>query len=121
MSDRQSPDGETARLEGHSALTLGEFASIVRSKNAGPFRLTLDVFFDSASDYARAVECDVLSADAIVGAYGVDHDDILGIYEMAELRAIKVSLRRPVPAGSPTDSDVYGAQQHSPLLDLVVE
>jgi hypothetical protein len=27
-------------------------------------------------------------------------------------------MRRPVVSGSPGDSDVYGAQQHAPLLDI---
>ena len=33
--------------------------------------------------------------------------------------AIKFSLRRPVGSGGPNDFDVYGAQQHAPLLDLL--
>ena len=32
--------------------------------------------------------------------------------------AIKVTLPRPIVAGTPGDRDVYGAQQHRPLLDI---
>ena len=32
--------------------------------------------------------------------------------------AIKINLPRPIIAGSPGDHDVYGAQQHVPLLDI---
>lgn len=100
--------------------TLGELASIVRSKNAGPFRLTVDVFFESTSDYRRALNSAVFTEESISDVYGLERSDIIGIYEMDELSAVKISLKRPVPAGSTTDSDVYGAQQHSPLLDLVI-
>jgi hypothetical protein len=33
-------------------------------------------------------------------------------------RAVKFCLRRPVSSGAAGDSDVYGAQQHVPLLEL---
>lgn len=120
MNDTNQPD-DLADDQINKAATIGEMASIVRSKNAGPFRLTLDVFFDSQAEFERAIDSNVLSADAIVDAYGVEQGDILGIYEIDEILAIKISLVRPIPAGSPTDSDVYGAQQHSPLLDLIID
>ena len=34
--------------------TLGELAKLVRSKNAGPFWLTIDIMFDDADAYRRA-------------------------------------------------------------------
>jgi hypothetical protein len=104
-----------------SATTLGELASIVRSKNAGPFRLTVDVFFDSPADYRRAVESGAFTEASVCEAYGLDPSAILGIYEMEELLAVKVSFERPTPAGSREDSDVYGAQQHGPMADLAVD
>lgn len=104
-----------------SNTTLGELASIVRSKNAGPFRLTVDVFFETSADYHRAVESDVFTEASICEAYGLDPSAILGIYEMEELSAVKVSFERPTPAGNRDDSDVYGAQQHSPMLDLRID
>lgn len=104
-----------------SNTTLGELASIVRSKNAGPFRLTVDVFFDTSEDYHRAVDSDVFTEASVCEVYGLDPSSILGIYEMEELSAVKVSFERPTPAGSRGDSDVYGAQQHSPMLDLRID
>ena len=52
--------------------------------------------------------------------FGVGEQDIIGIVEFPPAYAIKITMRRPVPSGSPGDSDVYGAQQHAPLLDLLV-
>ncbi len=40
--------------------------------------------------------------------------------ELAELRAIKFTVRRSRPSGSPGDSDVFGAQQYAPLLEIDV-
>jgi len=100
---------------------IGDIASIVRSKNAGPFRLTLDVFFETDADYCRVVEAEVMSTSGIMDAYRVDRGDIIGIYEIPELNAVKISIKRPIPAGNPADSDVYGAQQHTPLSNLEVE
>ena len=53
-------------------LTLGEVASQVRSKNAGPFWITLDVFFGSESDYRLVTSSSVLSKQAIGRLYRVD-------------------------------------------------
>jgi hypothetical protein len=39
---------------------------------------------------------------------------------MADLFAIKFTLPRKVCAGSPGDGDVYGAQQHGPLLGVML-
>lgn len=100
--------------------TLGELASIVRSKNAGPFRLTVDVFFESPADFSRAIDSGVFTEASICDAYGLDPSTVLGIYEMEELLAVKISFERPTPAGSKRDSDVYGAQQHGPMLDIEV-
>lgn len=100
--------------------TIEDLATIVRSKNAGPFRLTLDIFFPSAEAYRRVRDGGTISAETIADAYGINPDDVVGIYELDRLDAIKVSIVRPVPAGSIEDTDVYGAQQHTPLLSLEV-
>jgi hypothetical protein len=42
------------------------------------------------------------------------------VIPFAAPNAIKVVPDRPVVAGSPGDADVYGAQQHRPLLGVVL-
>lgn len=100
--------------------TLTELASQVRSKNAGPMRLTLDLFFDEQEAYERVKQSDGVTAAAIAELYGIPESDVVGIYEMDRVMAIKISIARPVPAGNPEDSDIYGTQQHVPLLDLTI-
>jgi hypothetical protein len=100
--------------------TLSELASIIRSKNAKPFRLTFDVMFDDPAVYRRVKAARVLTRERIAALYGVPSGEVLSVHEFDAGLAIKFTLRRPIPQGAPGDSDVYGCQQHAPLLDLEV-
>ena len=39
---------------------------------------------------------------------------------LPSIRAIKFSMPRTICAGDPGDGDVYGAQQHAPLLEVML-
>lgn len=98
---------------------LAELAQVIRSKNAGPLHLTLDLIFPDAAAYGLAVQSPALSAAAIARLYDVDPATV-AVIPFAAANAIKVVMDRPVIAGSPGDTDVYGAQQHRPLLGVVL-
>jgi hypothetical protein len=98
-------------------MRLQDLAQVIRSKNAGPRRLTLDVMFASDADYARAAQSPALSAERVAALYGVAPGDV-AVIPYALGRAIKITLARPIMAGDPGDKDVYGAQQHAPLLEI---
>lgn len=100
--------------------TIQELASVVRSKNAGPFILTFDLFFEDESDYERVRDADAITVEKIATLYDIDEGDIFGIYTLDRINAIKISIRRPVAAGDVNDTDVYGTQQHVALLDIEV-
>jgi hypothetical protein len=100
-------------------VKLSDIALVVRSKNAGPRRLTLDIMFGSDSDYQRVVQSPALGAEAIGRLYGVPAAEVTVIpYPVG--RAVKIVMARSVMAGDPGDRDVYGAQQHAPLLGIEV-
>jgi hypothetical protein len=100
-------------------MQLQHLAQVLRSKNAGPRRLTLDVIFASDGDYQRAVQSPALSPAQIAKLYRLARDDVAVIpYPLG--RAIKITLARPIMSGDPGDRDVYGAQQHSPLLEIEI-
>jgi hypothetical protein len=100
-------------------MQLSDIAQVIRSKNAGPRRLTLDLMFATDADYRRVAQSPALSCDRIGALYGVASDDVTVIpYPVG--RAIKIVLARPIMAGDPGDRDVYGAQQHAPLLGLEI-
>ena len=97
---------------------LGEIASIIRSKNAGPFIVTFDIFFDDEKTFTAVKAAGLINRASVCERYGVSDNELLGFDFYPFARAIKFSLRRPVSAGGPSDSDVYGAQQHAPLIDM---
>lgn len=98
---------------------IRDIAQVCKSKNAGPFVVTIDVLFEDHALYRRVKATGVLNAALFAQLYGVAKEDVLfTAYDAAA--AFKASLPRLVPAGSFGDTDVYGAQQHAPLLDVEI-
>ena len=98
---------------------LKDIAQVLRSKNAGAFVLTIDVVFRSKDDYETVVNTGALRAEDIAAAYRVHPSDV-SIIPYAEAMSIKVTMPRKVGSGDLSDSDVYGAQQHVPLMLLEI-
>jgi len=101
-------------------MRLIDASSVIRSKNAGPYELTLDVIFKSKRWFDHAVQTNLLNPALISRLYGIGEEDVLHIIHFRPANAIKVTLRRPIASGAAGDTDVYGAQQHAPLLDLTL-
>lgn len=101
-------------------MKLSELAAGLSSKNAGNFHLTFDIGFRDEETYRRVRDSDGLTVAAVARAFGVPPDEVLGIIRYDPGRAIKVNLRRPRPSGDPGETDVFGAQQYPPLLDLEI-
>lgn len=102
--------------------TLYELAAVLRSKNAGPFEITIDVMFDDDAAYRRVRDCGALDAKGIALLYGVAPESVR-VIPFDRVRAIKVTLPRTSGArgsGSAGDRDVYGAQQHAPLAQIAI-
>jgi hypothetical protein len=98
---------------------LRQIASLVRSKNAGPFELTIDIMFDNGATYDRVVRSSVLSPELIAATYGIAADDVR-VMPYAPANAIKITFPRPVTSGDLEDSDGLGGQQYAPLVDVEV-
>jgi len=96
---------------------IKDIAKVCKSKNAGPFDLTIDVVFDDAETYRKVKESGVLGPALFARLYQVSESDVLFTpYDAAY--AFKATLPRLVPSGGIGDTDVYGAQQHAPVLDV---
>ncbi|KIW11219.1 hypothetical protein PV08_10519 [Exophiala spinifera] len=102
------------------AVRMMDIAKIVRSKNAGPFELTLDIMFDSWEAYQRVKEANVLTNDVICKLYRVQDDDILTNMYFDPAMAWKTTIRRPWEQGSIGERDTLGTQQYAPLLYIMV-
>lgn len=98
-------------------MRLRDAARVIRSKNAGPTQVTIDLMFDDEKLYRRALAAASLRPEVIAQRYGVAEAEVIP-YPAAT--AIKIVLPRRVIAGSPGDTDVYGAQQHRPMIDVEI-
>ncbi len=100
-------------------VKLGELAKVIRSKNAGPFLLTIDILVDDSECYRRVSR--ILTREFIAEIYSIEPSEVVAVKRIDHLKALKIVLKRRIPAGEPGDRDVYGAQQYAPLLEVDVD
>lgn len=98
---------------------LKDIAKACKSKNAGPFHVTLDIMFDDAALFERVRRTGTIHAELIAALYRVPVDQVQ-FTEYPPALAWKATIPRRIPSGAIGDTDVYGAQQHAPLLDIDV-
>jgi len=98
---------------------IREIAKACKSKNAGPFEITIDVVFDDRAMFERVRDTGVLNRELFARLYKVRAEDVL-FTEYPAGYAFKATLPRLIPAGDIGDTDVYGAQQHAPLLEVQI-
>lgn len=97
---------------------ITDVALVIRSKNAGPYELVLDILFKSQEDYLAVKQSGQFTTELIAGLYKMKPEDVLNIVWFEPANAVKVVLPRLIVSGEVGDSDVYGAQQHAPLLAI---
>jgi len=100
--------------------TLASLAKTIRSKNAGVDLITFDVIFTSRDVYERVKRARVLTRESVCKLYGIADSRIADFVEFDPGNAIKFTIYRVRPSGSPGDPDIFGAQQYAPLLDIEV-
>ena len=98
---------------------LHEIAKYIRSKNAGPFWVTVDIFCDTDEAYRRVAESPVISAETVAALYGTDAEAVK-LFRLPDLKVVKLSFPRRRPQGSPGERDMHSGQQYIPLLDLEI-
>ena len=99
-------------------IKLVDITNIIRSKNSGPYELTIDIMFKSIEDFENVCNKKVINEDLICKLYKINKEDIINIIEFKPASAIKITIKRPIASGDLGESDVYGAQQHAPLLSV---
>jgi hypothetical protein len=101
-------------------MKLSQLAKTVRSKNAGVDLITFDVIFRDREPYERGKRAKVLTRETVAKLYGLAAERIVDFVEFDPAFAIKFTITRLRPSGSPGDPDIFGSQQYAPLLDLEV-
>src|SRR5229473_358633 len=102
---------------GDAPRTLGDLALEVRSKNAGPFWMTLEAFMPNDETYRIADS--LITPELISELYQVAAAS-LQIFRIPDLHVVKVSFPRPVVQGSLHDRDMHGGQHHVPLANTAL-
>ena len=99
---------------------LSTLAKVVRSKNAGVDKITFDIIFADRGSYERVVRSGAITKASIARLYGIPESRISDFVVFDPACAIKFTLYRQRPSGSPGDTDIFGAQQYAPLMDIEV-
>ena len=100
---------------------LVDIADVIRSKNSGPYELTFDVIFKDPAMYRKVAGAKVFNASMFAALYGIKESAVMEVINFDPAKAIKVTIERPICSGNLGETDVYGAQQHSPLLGFEFE
>ena len=102
-------------------VTLKDIANVIRSKNAGPYELTLDVLLKDKDVFEKLQQADIINKQTIAELYRIPVEDVLSIVWFPNALAVKATIVRPLPSGAMGERDVYGAQQHAPLVNFTFE
>lgn len=100
--------------------TIGQTAKYLRSKNAGPFWLTIDAFCNSVEDTEKIAATFERDRTWIAEVFHVAPEHVK-IFCLPEIQVAKVSVPRVPIEGSTEERDMHGGQQYVTLLDLEVE
>ncbi|ULL13836.1 DUF4387 domain-containing protein [Paenibacillus sp. H1-7] len=99
-------------------MKLYDAATVLRSKNSGPFEITVDVLFTEPAVYYKIKEHGLINKSLIARLYNIEEDHIMHIVFFDQALGFKITFARKVSSGTFLDRDVYGAQQHAPLMEL---
>lgn len=99
---------------------LAELAKTIRSKNAGTDRITFDIIFREPENYDLVKKSGVINKESIAALFHINKDRITDLVEFDPAYAIKFTISRTAPSGSPGEGDIFGCQQYPPLLGVEV-
>ena len=102
-------------------VRLFDISNVIRSKNSGPYELTFDIIFKDFDTYQKVIDSGFFSAERFAKLYSISVSDVICIIHFTPAKAIKISIKRPICSGDLGEADVYGAQQHTPLLNLSLD
>jgi hypothetical protein len=99
---------------------LKDVCRYVRSKNAGPFWVTVDLFFDSAESYARYHDNPSIGSEAVARLFAVEPSQVKR-FSVDSLKVVKISYPRSQPQGGVLERDMHSGQQFVRLLDAELD
>ena len=100
---------------------LADLAKTIRSKNAVTDKITFDIIFRERDTYEMVKRSGAISRESVCRILNVDPARLTDFVEYDPAYAIKFTILRVRPSGSPGDGDIFGAQQYAPCLDLTID
>ena len=89
----------------------------VRSKNAGPYWVTIDLFFDGRENFLKYCRSEAFGPLAVASLYDVDAKMVKCV-PVENLNVVKISYPRSSPQGGIVERDMHCGQQFVRLLDV---
>jgi hypothetical protein len=102
-------------------MRLYDLAAVLRSKNSGPFETTVDALFTNPAIYYKIKDSGVINKAMVSKLYNITEENISHIVFFDQALGFKITFARKISSGTFLDRDVYGAQQHAPLMELEVD
>lgn len=103
---------------GKKTVNITELVKILRSKNAGPLYFGLDLIFKDRRGYELGRRH--ITKETVAKAYKISVDRVVDLIPYTPGLGIKVTILRPAISGEPEDTDIYGCQQHVPLMGMEI-
>ena len=99
---------------------LYDLTLAVRSKNAGVDQVTFDILFRDRATYDKVIASKAVTAESICKLFRIERDQMSHFVCFDLANAIKFTLYRTLPNGSPGDWDILGCQQYGPLVEMEI-
>lgn len=99
--------------------TVREVARYIRSKNAGPFWVTIEIFCDSQESYEKIKNSPNLTKEKVAALYQAD-PALVKRFDADNLWVVKFSYPRPKPSGHRYENDMHSGQQFMRLAHVEV-
>lgn len=98
---------------------LSEVCPRIRSKVAGPFWVTVDLFFDDKERFERYHDHPNLQPAKLAEVFGAPAE-LVSRYPVESLNMMKISYPRQTPQGGVVERDLHSGQQYVYILDVDV-
>lgn len=92
----------------------------IRSKQAGPFWITIDIWFDGPETFEKYHASPALSPELFARLFGTDPALVKRI-PAPDLHVLKISYPRATPQGGMVERDMHSGQQYVRLLDVELD
>jgi hypothetical protein len=98
---------------------IKDVAKYVKSKNAGPFWTTLEIYCENHEDYQAISSSKQLTKETVARLYDTEAEAVKMFY-LENLNVIKISYPRKKPQGHKYERDMHSGQQYVLIADVEI-